>query len=403
MNVNIHRWHRHGDVAREFLDLGDELGMLSEPEGAYWGAYGIPDIQGFTDWDDPVWVRNVTEHYRDWAWKHGSHPSVALWSIENETFCATDRPQAMVDRFVSFGAAVNDEDPTRPVTFHGVENGGYCTRRGDIQIVNLHYPSDERMRGWRERWGGRATVNGEFQNYPVLFAMSGPDAEQSAVAVGSMCEYIQHWTSYHREIGLSGALFFLPYITGLVCTEDRSLMGPWGDRLPDPSTQTAIKDGWMAGSISVGAKVPITWPSLSGPGIKCEELVTGTGNRSVINWFDATRPAFTPNRTYSALAEHWDHMPPLESRRVPELIVTVTRDGKPVSGVPVLARPLAEGMPAPRGTVTDPQGTAWLVFQQAGSYEVTAQGVRRTVEAPWLDTDAKPGYDDIPRLELPLD
>jgi len=96
-------------------------------------------------------------------------------------------------------------------------------------------------------------------------------------------------------------------------------------------------------------------------------------------------------------------MPPLESRRVPELIVTVTRDGKPVSGVPVLARPVAEGMPAPRGAVTDPQGTAWLVFQQAGSYEVSAGTARRVVEAPWLDTDAKPGYDDIPRLELPLD
>ncbi len=403
MNVNIHRWHRHGDVAREFLDLGDETGMLAEPEGPYWGVSGIPDIQGFTDWDDPVWVDNVTEHYRRWAWKHGNHPSVALWSVENETFCATDRPAAMLDRFVAFGAALTEEDPTRPVTFHGIENGGYCTRREDIGIVNLHYPSDGQMRGWRERWGVRATMNGEFQSYPILFAMSAPDAKEASRATDRMCDYIRGWTAYYREIELSGALFFLPYITGLVCTSDRSLMGPWGDLLPDPASQEAIGEGWMAGSISISATVPIQWPSVSGPGIKCEQLVTGTGNRSLINWSDPERPAFTPNRAYETLAREWDPMPALESRRAPELIVEVTRGGEPVPGVPVLAEPLAEGVPAPRGAVTDPQGTAWLVFEQAGDYEIVAEGSRVSTRVPWLDTEAGPGYGDIPRRAVALD
>ena len=401
MNVNIQRWHRHGDIAREFFDLGDELGMLSEPEGSYWGVYGVPDIQGFTDWDDPVWAENVAEHYRRWAWKHGNHPGIVLWSIENETFCATDRPRAMLDRFVAFGEALTEVDPTRPVTFHGIENGLHCTRRDDIGIVNLHYPARSRVADWQERWGGRPCIDGEFQNYPVLFAMSGPDAEQAAEAVERMCGYIEGWTSYYREINLSGALFFLPYMAGLVTTEDRSLMGPWGDLLPDPADHEPIEQGkWMAGSVSISTMVPITWPSLSGPGIKCEQLVTGTGNRSLINWFDPDRPAFTPNRAYEALAEHWDRMPPLESRRAPEVIVTVTRNGEPVRGVPVLARPLAEGLPAPRGAVTDPDGTAWLIFPQAGSYEITAPGARVVIEAPWLDTYAPPGYADIPRLAL---
>ena len=402
MNVNIQRWHRHGDIAREFFDLGDESGMLSEPEGAYWGAYGIPDIVGRTDWDDPVWVSNLNEHYRQWARKHRNHPSVVLWSIENETFCSTTRPKAMVDRFVAFGEEVKREDPTRPVTFHGVENGGYCTGRDDIQVVNLHYPADDRVKGWKMKWGGRPCINGEFQNYPVLFAMSGPDAQGSAEAVDRMCEYVKSWTSYYDEIELSGALNFLPYMCGLFATADRSLMGPWGDLLPDPATAPVTTSGWRKGSVGIGADVAIVWPSLSGPGIKCERLRTGSGNRSLVNWFDPSRPSITPNKAYQAFADCWHKMPKLEARRAPELIVRVTRAGKPVVGRVVTVTPMAEGTPAPRGAVTDPQGTAWILFQQAGPYEIHCAGAKADFQAEWLNTYAKPGYQDVPRLELEL-
>jgi hypothetical protein len=286
MNVNLHRWHRHGDVAKEFFDLGDELGMLSEPEGAYWGVYGIPDILGYSDWDDPVWAANLAEHYRAWARKHRNHPSIALWSIENETFCATTRPDAMVDRFLAFGRALKEEDPTRPVTFHGSANGGYHDKRGDIEIVNFHYPSDQKVTDWRKGFGGRPCINGEFQSYPPAFLMAAPKAEDAARATETMCAYIEHWTSTYRKLGLAGALNFLPYFVGLFSTADRSLMGPWGDLLPDPSTVPAIEGEWMKGSISATVPVPVSWPSLSGPGIKCERLLTGSGNRSLINWFD---------------------------------------------------------------------------------------------------------------------
>ena len=402
MNVNLHRWHRHGDIAREFFDLGDELGMLSEPEGSYWGVYGISDILGYTDWDDPVWVRNVTEHYRNWARKHRNHPSIVLWSIENETFCSTQRPKAMVDRFVAFGKALNEEDPTRPITFHGVENGRYCTKRDDIEIVNLHYPGSDRVSDWNEKWGGRPCINGEFQNYPVLFAMTGPDAQKSAEAVDKMCEYVKSWTSYYDEIELSGALNFLPYMCGLFTTADRSLMGPWGDLLPDPATKKPAASGWRKGSVGLSEWVPISWPSLSGPGIKCERLRVGSGHLSMINWFDPSRPSITPNKAYQAFADYWHKMPPLNSRRAPEVIVTVTRGGEPVAGLPVIARSAMMGGPTPRGAITDPDGAAWLIFQDAGDYAISCGEARTTFKADWLDTYAKPGYADIPRVSLEL-
>lgn len=404
MNVNLQRWHRHGDVAREFFDLGDELGMLAEPEGPFFGAWGIPDIMGFTDWDDPVWAGNVTDYYRRWARKHRNHPSVFLWSIENETFCDSHLPDAQVDRFVAFGAALNDEDPTRPITFHGMGNGGYCTTRDDIQIVNLHYPSGARLQGWKEKWGGRPCINGEFQAIGLPFDLSGPDPKKSAEAVDQMCEYIRGWTSYYEEIQLSGALNFVPYKSGLFTTANRSLMGPWGDLLPDPTTAPLIKEGQGAGNVALAVMVPISWPSLSGPGIKCERLVTGSGsvNRSLINWFDPLRPAITPNKAYQAFAENWGKMPALPERRVPEVIVEVTRPGEPVAGLPVVVRPIGAGLPVPRGAITDPNGRAWLVLQEAGAYEISCGDARVRFAADWLNTYAKPGYEDIPRVSLKL-
>ncbi|MBM4083976.1 MAG: hypothetical protein FJ272_04225, partial [Planctomycetes bacterium] len=400
MNVNIQRWHRHGDISREFFDLGDELGMLSEPEGAYWGVSGIPDLMGSTDWDDPVWAANLGEHYRQWARKHRNHPSIVLWSVENETFCQTQRPKAMVDRFVAFGRALNEEDPTRPVTFHGVENGGYCSLRDDIQIINLHYPGDPKVKDWRKQWGGRPCVNGEFQNYPVLFAMSGPEAAKSAEAVDQMCKHVAHWTAYYREIQLSGALHFLPYMVGLFTTADRSLMGPWGDLLPDPAKFQAVKEGWMKGSVHISATAPIPWPSLSGPGIKCERLLTGTGNRSLINWFDPQRPVITPNKTYDAFAGCWDKMPPLNPERAAEAIVTVTRAAKPLANAAVLARPLDGQSTHPMGVMSDPAGTAWFVFQEPGRYEITCGESKAVFEARRLSTNSRPGYADVPRVSL---
>jgi len=399
MNVNIERWHRHGDVAREFFDVGDELGMLSEPEGPYWGCYGVPDLLGFTDWDDPVWTANVTEHYRRWARKHRNHPSLVLWSIENETF-TSERPPEMLARFLSFGEALREEDPTRPVTYHGSENGGHATADPRLEIVNLHYPSNDHLRNWRDRWGGRPCVNGEFQNYPALFHTSSPDPPKAAESMVELSRWIEATWQFYREIELSGAFYFLPSMAALFSTARPEYRGPWGDRLPPSESAPAAESGWAAGLAQLSARVPISWPSLSGPGIKCEQLIAGSEHRSLINWFDPARPQATPTPIYGTLKRAWPAMPPLNPRKAPELIVTVTRRGQPVAGAAVLATPLDGQCTGPQGVMSDPAGTAWLVFQEPGRYRVDGAGHSRVFEASWGRTDAPPGYADIPRLTL---
>lgn len=403
MNVNIERWHRHGDVTDEFFDLTDELGMLNEPEGAYWGVYGIPDILGYSDWDDPVWVKNVTEHYRHWAIKHFNHPSVVLWSVENETFTSAKRPPGMLDRFLAFGEAIKQVDPTRPVTYHGSENGFWATRDSRLEIVNLHYPGDDRVIGWHEKWGGRPCIDGEFQNYPPLFLTSNNDRQVAEQNMQTLQQWIEHKWKHYRDVDLSGSFYFLPYMAGLVSTARPEWMGPWGDLLGDLAKAPVTESGWAKGQANLYAWVSIDWPSLSGPGIKCERLRAGLGHLSLINWFDPTRPEATPTPVAETIARCWQAMPPLREDTAPEVIVTVTYQGKPLPGEAVLAIP-AGGQPAtPVSAMTDPGGTAWLVLREEGPYQVTCRGKTARWVARRLPRAPKPGWAHIPHLPLALD
>lgn len=402
MNVNIERWHRHGDVTDEMFDLTDELGMLNEPEGPYWGVYGVPDILGYSDWDDPVWTENVTEHYRRWVKKHFNHPSIVLWSIENETFTRPGWPEEMLNRFLAFGDAVKQVDPTRPITYHGSANGGYADQTERLEIVNLHYPSNDKVKGWKERWGGRPCIDGEFQNYPPLFLMCHKDRQVAAENMRKLQRWIESKWRYYRDVKLSGAFYFLPYMAGLVSTARPEWMGPWGDLMPDLEKAEVVASGWRKGTAKLGASVPISWPSLSGPGIKCERLQTDLGHRSLINWFDPQRPVATLTPVADTIRRCWQSMPPLRGDTAPEVIVAVRRDGRPAAGVPVLAVP-GEGQPVPIvGAVTDPAGTAWLVLKAEGRYGIVCGPASIGWNARRLPADAPPGWAHIPRAQIEL-
>lgn len=402
MNVNIERWHRHGDVASDIFDVTDELGMLNEPEGAYWGCHGIPDILGYADFDDPVWVKNVTAHYRAWVRKHFNHPSIVLWSLENETFTRAQRPPGMLDRFLAFGDAVKAADPTRPITFHGSENGRHATKNPRIEIVNLHYPSNDRVAGWKERWGGRPCIDGEFQSYPPLFLKCNNDPKVAEENLKKLQRWIEAKWAFYRKAQLAGSFYFLPYMAALVSTARPEWMGPWGDLLPPLKTAPVKQHGWAKGQAQLSADVPITWPSLSGPGIKCERLRTGLGNRSLINWFDPKRPVATPTPVYETLRKSWRPMPPLRNAKAPEVIVTVTRGGKPLAGVAVMATPLDGQCTSPIGVMTDPAGTAWLILREPGRYRLSCGGKTVTFAARLGRLDAPPGFADVPRVALKL-
>jgi len=138
------RLMRHGAALpppQLLYDLCDEKGLLVYAEMTYNGQNEGGTVNGVTiyhhDYGNPTFEANVatmaetlTKHYRN-------HPSIIIWSIENEVFYggqpsynATTR-----QRVADIRAVIDAEDGTRPV---GVDSDGSLS--GLLEIKNKHYP-----------------------------------------------------------------------------------------------------------------------------------------------------------------------------------------------------------------------------------------------------------------------
>lgn len=119
---------------RLFYDVADELGLLIVVEGAVWcdQNYRFKDPRFWENYG--THLRRTVEHLRN-------HPSVAIWSLENEILhCATfgHQESAAKDGLADLGRRVKEWDPTRPITYEAD-----LDPRGVADVVGLHYPWPE--------------------------------------------------------------------------------------------------------------------------------------------------------------------------------------------------------------------------------------------------------------------
>lgn len=121
-----------------WYEAADEVGMLIVWESAYW-TYG----RGYRVGDDRYWS-NFRDHLRDQILLHRNHPSIVIWSLENELLLTggerrgeTARLQTTEAKLAEFVDFVKALDPTRPIMFEGDGDPG-----GKADIVNLHYPHE---------------------------------------------------------------------------------------------------------------------------------------------------------------------------------------------------------------------------------------------------------------------
>jgi hypothetical protein len=116
--------------ARYWYDLCDEMGLLAVHESALWcGNY---------KWEDDSFWANARAHVRANVLRDRNHPSIVIWSVENEALlCGANRDARSPARLADLAAAVRGLDPTRPLMFEGDEDP-----EGSADIVNLHYPME---------------------------------------------------------------------------------------------------------------------------------------------------------------------------------------------------------------------------------------------------------------------
>jgi len=173
---------RHGAAvppAPLFWDVCDEKGMLCIEELFYNGQNenegGRPWSNGImyytNSYGDPAFERHVDEMARAIVRRDRNHPSIVIWSIENEIFynlLSYQPTEKQMDDVARVRGVIEGLDPTRLV---GCDHEG--TLNGRLQIKNKHYPGRVRDLNddFREKsWGDWSPYDSDTDIYWVMAA-----------------------------------------------------------------------------------------------------------------------------------------------------------------------------------------------------------------------------------------
>ncbi len=116
-----------------WYELADEFGLLIVEECAIWCdpyAYRL---------SDPMFWTNYTQHITAAVTRDRNHPSIVLWSLENEILhCGGEYAfTGTVTQLAAMGQVLKALDPTRPITYEGDLDPG-----GQANVLGLHYPHE---------------------------------------------------------------------------------------------------------------------------------------------------------------------------------------------------------------------------------------------------------------------
>ncbi len=115
------RWYR----------LADEVGLMMIPEGAVWNDDNIYRV------DDARFWQNYAAHLTAMVRHLYNHPSVVMWSLENEFYGSRAKDGTPVEHELArLGRLVKQLDPTRPILY---ESDG--DPDGVADVIGLHYPN----------------------------------------------------------------------------------------------------------------------------------------------------------------------------------------------------------------------------------------------------------------------
>ncbi len=143
---------------RRYYDAADEAGLLMIVEGAVFNDDETYRVH------DPAFWNHYARHLDAMVRAHRNHPSVVMWSLENEFSGSrmNDASPAKAD-LIRMGQWVNQWDPTRPMFYESDGDPG-----GVADVIGIHYPHEYPFyTGWPNEswWLGQPKVLGHrFDN-----------------------------------------------------------------------------------------------------------------------------------------------------------------------------------------------------------------------------------------------
>ena len=350
--------HNHAEQREpSFYDLADEMGLLVWDADYCGGPLGT--TANMSDAPFPDVLPELERQYPLWAKTVANHPSVVLLMME----CLYNEEAA-----VKLGEAYRSVDPTRLI-----HRGGGMAHPMDLAAYASNFEMNEAdplgniKRSW-EAWGrslrtfeGRAVpvVNKEIW-YKVDWN-NAPSPEAFATATANAIDYL-------REQAVPGFILY----------------------------------GQQAFLVLSPPQQAIRWPSLSGEGQHATDIRAGGLSWSppdFANFWDPERAAIEPLPTAAAIREAGARYLGPEvtvwATRRPEVIVTVTRGGRPVPDAYVYAVPVRGAIASPVGVRTDRTGTAWFALRDPGTYRFACrdggQWKSVTLDAPLQPLDPSHG------------
>jgi beta-galactosidase len=140
LNMNYVRMHTFPHPGY-FLDIADEMGILVCQESALHGS-------GQSGIDTPQLWERAREHVRRMVWRDKNHPSLVLWSVENEMRWSLNIVPSAKEELPKLRALFNRLDPTRPAYHDGDSS---LWNEDEQQLISRHYGPSCHGWGWWDK------------------------------------------------------------------------------------------------------------------------------------------------------------------------------------------------------------------------------------------------------------
>jgi hypothetical protein len=131
----------HYPHAPAFADACDRLGVLFWSENCFWGTAGFKNPWGSSAYPpetehQPAFDESVKNSLRDMIRIHRNHPSIIVWSMDNEVFFTQGSTLPRVRELLKQLVELSHElDPARPAAIGGCQRGD-IDKLGDIAGYN---------------------------------------------------------------------------------------------------------------------------------------------------------------------------------------------------------------------------------------------------------------------------
>jgi beta-galactosidase len=183
--VNLVRLHAM-PYPEFYLEAADEAGMLIIDESAIYGSGKAMQA------DHPVFLENCRQHLRRLVRRDRSHPSVVIWSMQNEMRWVDGR-DGYKEAMRGLTRAIKELDPTRPVSYDGDNR---LVDPDDMEIISMHYNIDGTVGSWKK-------------DKPLIFGEHGPwhyVSPQVCTGLTGPAAYLSY-ESCQESMGLNEELF----------------------------------------------------------------------------------------------------------------------------------------------------------------------------------------------------